>query len=208
MNSVFSSSESRLPSKVRSLLLACGAGAALTLAGVSHAATVTGVNTFAGADGHASVLFNFDFGSNLNLSSFLGRLVYDKNVLTLDALNPAEITQGSLNDLDGTTVAVSAEEGTLLALFVQDTLPAAVSSQLQVQFNFLSTLTSAQTSNITFDFEYVDAADEEANSVVLPTATASVTGAVPEPESLALLLAGAGVVAVWGRRRAAGAVHA
>lgn len=208
MKSVFPSVESRLSSSVRSWLLACGAGAALMLAGASQAATLTGVNTFASADGRASVLFNFDFGAPVDLASFRAWVNFDNSVLSLDALNPGEITLGTLDDSDETSVAVNADEGELLALFFQVAAPASVSSQLQVKLNFLSTLALGQTSDVTFDFDYVDAADPELNSVVLPTASATVAGAVPEPESLALLLAGAGVVAAWGRRRAAGAVHA
>jgi hypothetical protein len=207
MKSCFSQVESRMSSSLRTWLLACGAGAALTLAGASHAASVTGVNTFTTADGHASVVFNFDFGTSLQLASFGATLSYDPAVLSLDPVNPAasigadDLPDGFLEN------NVNQTPGSLFALFFADPAPLGVASQVTVTFNFLSTLAPGETSKVTLDFDYSDLADLD-HPVTLPTATATVSSAVPEPESLALLLAGAGIVAAWGRRRAAGAVHA
>lgn len=209
MKSVFSPVEMGLPSGLRALLTACGAAAALAMAGASQAATVTGVNTFTTADGHASVLFNLDFGADLDLAAFGATLTFDDTLLSLDALNPAAITLGSAtlpDDFLETSVFVA--PGSLSALFFLSPPFVSVSSQVQVQFNFLTTLTPGQLSDVNFAFDFVDAADPDLASVTLPTATATVTGAVPEPESLALLLAGAGIVAACGRRRATGPVHA
>lgn len=186
--------------------------AALCFAGAVHAApslTTSDVTFQAGKP--VSVVLNFDFGSDVTFAAYDLFVTFDSSLLQIDATTPSSVTAGGfVGDTSEQIKFVDNGAGSYALSYLPSSLPNVGATQnLQLTLNFASLPAFAvgTSTDVTASFIYATQADP-LNTVDLDASSKVTASAVPEPESVALLLAGAGVVAAWGRRRSAKTVNA
>jgi hypothetical protein len=179
-------------------------------AGSAQALSVNGVDATAVPGGNVDVVFNFDFGAATALTSIGYSFNWDASVLTLSggsasyngaAFDPLAVLGATGTYSSGDNAANGLLAGTWFALDAQlhPLPPLVLTGSAAVTLSFQVAGSLATPTAVTFS---LDGADQNIDPVGPFLAQATVS-AVPEPQSLALLLAGMGVVLGSAARRRA-----
>lgn len=179
-------------------LLSAAAGASAAIGGSTTDVTVT-------PGGLTSVEFKLDFGVLTQLTSFNFGVFFDPTLLELQAdvtVTPATLGSDALA-LAG-TFSDARPSGAYAATWYafdenfQPKPPLSLSGPATIRLSFSAIgLAFGDTTPVTLKLDWTDEAGDEGARVDL----VSTVTAIPEPQSLALMLAGAGIVAAARRKQ-------
>lgn len=202
-------------SSIRSWAGVLAAAGLWAVAGLAHAGiTITTAPTVqAASDGSAITSFNFAFDPNTPMASFDLNVVYDPSLLTLDPVHSTTLYNGATFDptaLFGVTDYVgSATPGLIFAVWSPLSLPNPLPTfSGSAVINLAFTLASASSAPVSFSFDYGTVEGGQAvfglvnGQVLAAPVVSTITAAVPEPETWALMFAGLSLLALLARRRA------